>query len=182
MKFTELELKGAYLIDLEKREDSRGFFARYFCEEEFNRQGLASNWVQINNSMSMRPGTLRGLHFQTPPHAEVKLVRCLRGAIWDVIVDLRKGSETYGKWFGSELNETNRSMMYVPQGFAHGFVSIEKNSEILYLVSDRYHPEAEKTLLWSDSNVSIKWPRTPTLISEKDSAGSLLRDLLPLEI
>ena len=177
MNFTPLPLAGAYLIDLEKKEDERGFFARYFCEREFSEQGLNTRWVQINNSMSGDVGTLRGMHFQRPPHAEVKLVRCLHGSIWDVVVDLRKGSDTYGKWFGATLSDENRTMMYVPKGFAHGFVSLESDSEILYLVSDFYAPEAERTLLWNDPDVGIQWPIEPRIISAKDKNATLLKDL-----
>jgi dTDP-4-dehydrorhamnose 3,5-epimerase len=171
MKFSPTPLFGSYLIDLEPRGDERGFFARYFCEQEFAANGLNTRWVQINNSLSTESGTLRGLHFQRPPHAEVKLVRCLKGAIWDVIVDLREDSETYGQWFGAELSASNRTMMYVPEGFAHGFVSLLPDSEILYLVSEFYTPEAEGTLLWNDPVVGIKWPITPVVISDKDANG-----------
>ena len=182
MKFKDTSLPGNYLIDLDLREDERGFFARYFCEKEFSNAGLNTRWVQINNSMSCDIGTLRGLHFQRPPHAEVKLIRCLRGSIWDVVVDLRKGSDTYGKWFGVSLYDKNRTMMYVPKGFAHGFVSLESDSEILYLVSDFYAPEAEGTLIWNDPDVGIQWPIQPQVLSGKDSQGRLLRDIDPLEL
>lgn len=171
MIFKETELEGNFLIDLQPRSDERGFFARYFCEKEFSEAGLNTRWVQINNSMSCNIGTLRGLHFQRTPHAEVKLVRCLRGSIWDVVVDLRRESETYGKWFGATLSEKNRTMMYVPKGFAHGFVSLESDSEILYLVSDFYAPEAEGTLIWNDPDVGIQWPIEPKFLSDKDQQG-----------
>ncbi len=130
--------------------------------------GLNTRWVQINNSLSKKKGTLRGLHFQYPPHAEVKLIRCIKGAIWDVIVDIRRHSPTYGRWFAYELNENNRTMMYIPEGFAHGFLSLEKNSEILYLVSANYNSENEDTLRWNDTFHNISWPLNPKLISEKD--------------
>lgn len=171
MKFTETPLSGSYLIDLEPRQDERGFFARYFCEQEFAAQGLNSHWAQINNSFSKTKGTLRGLHFQFPPHAEVKLVRCLQGAIWDVILDVRKGSSTYGKWFAAELTPQNRTMMYVPKGFAHGFISLEDNSEILYLVSSQYNAENEGTVRWDDQMHAISWPFMPTEISDKDRSA-----------
>ena len=170
------------MIDLDLREDERGFFARYFCEKEFSNAGLNTRWVQINNSMSCDVGTLRGLHFQCPPNAEVKLVRCIRGSIWDVVVDLRKGSNTYGKWFGVTLSDKNRTMMYVPKGFAHGFVSLESDSEIFYLVSDFYAPEAEGTLIWNDPDVDIQWPIQPQALSDKDLLGRLLSDINPLEL
>lgn len=178
MKFRETTLPGSYLIDLELREDERGFFARYFCAQEFSEKGLNSNWVQINTSASKEAGTLRGLHFQNAPHTEVKLVRCLQGAIWDVMVDLRQDSATFGKSFGTELSAHNRTMMYVPQGFAHGFISLTANSEILYLVSDYYTPHAEETLLWSDKDVSIAWPMPPYVVSEKDKLGKSLMQII----
>lgn len=182
MKFTALELKGAYLIDLEKREDSRGFFARYFCKDEFRRQGLETDWVQINNSMSVQPGTLRGLHFQRPPHAEVKLVRCIQGSIWDVILDIRKSSPTYGKWFGAELSSENRTMMYVPRGFAHGFISLSETSEILYLVSAPYNQKSEGTIRWNDPMHRIIWPIKPKELSKKDTCASDWEDKDALEL
>ena len=182
MKFKETSLPGNYLIDLDLREDERGFFALYYCEREFSEQGLTTQWVQINNSMSREVGTLRGLHFQRPPHAEVKIVRCLRGAIWDVVVDLRDGSETFGKWFGAALSDQNRTMMYVPKGFAHGFISLEPDSEILYLVSDFYAPESEGALIWNDPDVGIQWPIKPKVLSDKDSIGDLLKDISPVRI
>jgi len=177
MKFKETSLIGNYLINLELREDERGFFARYFCEREFSVIGLNTQWVQINNSMSREAGTLRGLHFQRPPHAEVKLVRCLRGAIWDVVVDLREGSETFGKWFGATLSDENRTMMYVPKGFAHGFISLVPNSEILYLVSNFYEAESEGSLIWNDPDVNIQWPMAPQIMSDKDLKGKTLSEV-----
>jgi dTDP-4-dehydrorhamnose 3,5-epimerase len=173
MIFTELPLKGAYSINLSKREDERGFFARFFCEKEFQEMGLNTQWVQMNNSLSKLKGTIRGLHFQYPPNAEVKLIRCFRGAIWDVIVDIRKKSDTYGKWYGIELNEENRTMIYVPKGFAHGFISLTDNSEILYMVSSEYSKESEGTLKWNDPFHGIEWPIDPVIISEKDQNADL---------
>jgi dTDP-4-dehydrorhamnose 3,5-epimerase len=177
MKYTETPLLGSYLIDLQPHADERGFFARYFCKHEFLAQGLNTSWVQINTSLSIEAGTLRGLHFQRLPNAEIKMVRCLQGAIWDVIVDLRAGSMTFGKWFGVELTAQNRTMMYVPKGFAHGFISLQPNSEILYLVSAFYSPDAEVTLAWNDPVVGIKWPANPKFISEKDKTGKSLAAL-----
>lgn len=180
MKYTETPLLGSYLIDLEPRTDERGFFARYFCEHEFLAQGLNTTWVQINNSLSVEAGTLRGLHFQKPPHSEVKMVRCLQGAIWDVIVDLRAGSMTFGKWFGAELTAQNRTMMYVPKGFAHGFISLQPNSEILYLVSEFYSQTEEDALFWNDKEVDIAWPAQPIQISVKDAAAKNLSNISPI--
>ena len=177
MKFHETKLKDCYLIDLDKNEDERGFFARYFCKKEFLDYGLNTNWVQINNSMSYQSGTLRGLHFQYSPYEEIKLVRCIRGSIWDVVVDLRQDSNTYKKWFGAKLTDKNRTMMYVPKGFAHGFLSTKPITEIIYLSSEFYRPDYEDILLWNDPDIAIKWPENPKVISNKDSSGKLLKNL-----
>ena len=182
MIFTKTNLRGNYLIDLEPHSDSRGFFARYFCSKEFEGKGLNTKWVQINTSMSRRKGTLRGLHYQRQPHAEAKLVRCLHGSIWDVVVDLRYDSKTYGKWFGAILSEQNRTMMYVPKGFAHGFISLQSRVEILYLVSSFYAPKYEETLLWNDPDVKITWPLKPTIISRHDAFGLKLCKLKPVKL
>ena len=132
MKFAPTPLAGAFLIDIEKRGDDRGFFARAFCENEFAAQGLSSRFVQVNNSLSAFKGTLRGMHYQLAPKAETKLVRCIRGALWDVILDLRKESPTFGQYFGAELSAENRRMMYVPKGFGHGFVTLQDDTEAFY--------------------------------------------------
>jgi dTDP-4-dehydrorhamnose 3,5-epimerase len=182
MIFKETDLKGSYLVDIEPKNDSRGFFARYFCEREFSSLGLNTTWRQINNSLTINTGTLRGLHFQVPPHSETKLVRCVQGSIWDVIVDLRAESPCYGQWFGTELSAENRRMMYVPPGFAHGFISLQPRSEIIYLVSTYYNPDAERTLLWCDEDASISWPIEPKEISPKDSQGLPLSAILPVSI
>ena len=182
MHFQETYLKGSYCIEQEKKEDARGFFARSFCANQFKDQNLNTLWVQINNSLSKDIGTLRGMHFQIKPYQEVKLVRCLRGSIYDVIVDLRKDSCTFGKYFGIELNEDNRIMMYVPKGFAHGFITLKKYSEIFYLVSEFYNPKSEKTLKYNDLDVSIKWPLNPKLISDKDKNGLSLNELKTIKI
>jgi dTDP-4-dehydrorhamnose 3,5-epimerase len=168
MKFHKTPLAGAHLVELEKRGDDRGFFARFFCEREFGAAGLETRFVQINNSLSATKGTLRGLHYQLPPAAEVKVVRAIKGALWDVIVDLRAGSPTYGKWFAAELNEINRLMMYVPRGFGHGFVTLSHKAEALYLVSAFYAPEAERGLRWNDPTIGIDWPAEPLEMSDKD--------------
>lgn len=181
MNFQETFLEGNYLIHLEKSEDERGFFARCFCEKEFFKKGLNTIWLQINNSMSKNIGTLRGLHLQKAPHAEVKLIRCLKGKVWDVVVDLRKESKTFGKWFGATLSDENRTMMYIPKGFAHGFISLKPDSEILYLVSSFYTPQSEKTLLWNDPDVAISWPLQPSIISDKDNNAKPLMDFCNLD-
>lgn len=168
MKFTETPLKGAYLIDLEKRGDNRGFFARFFCENEFRQQGLITHFVQINNSLTAKKGTIRGMHYQLMPDAEVKVVRCIKGSLFDVILDLRPDSPSYGKWFGAELSEENRTMMYVPRGFAHGFITLSDDTEALYLVSAFYAPASERGIRYNDPAFGIKWPIEPSEVSEKD--------------
>lgn len=168
MKFNPTPLQGAFTIDLEKRGDDRGFFARLFCEDEFHAAGLEAHFVQINNSDSAKRGTLRGMHYQLPESAEVKVVRCIKGALFDVIVDLRPDSPTYKKWFGAELSAENRTMMYVPRGFAHGFITLEDNTEAFYLVSNRYDPKAERGLRFNDPAFGIAWPLQPSELSEKD--------------
>lgn len=168
MKFNPTPLAGACTIDLEKRGDDRGFFARLFCETEFAEAGLETRFLQINNSLSGSKGTLRGLHYQLPPAAEVKVVRCVRGALWDVILDLRAGSASFGKWFGTELSAENRTMMYVPRGFAHGFVTLTDDAEAIYLVSAAYSPDNERGVRFDDPAVGIEWPLQPAEISEKD--------------
>ncbi len=170
MRFSETPLKSAYLIDLEKRSDDRGFFARLFCEREFGQQGLETRFVQVNNSLSTQRGTLRGMHYQLPPFGEVKVVRCVRGALFDVIVDLRPKSPTYKKWFGAELTAENRTMMYVPVGFAHGFLTTSDDAEALYLVSSPYAQEAERGMRYNDPEIGILWPFEPTVVSAKDTA------------
>lgn len=182
MLFEETPLAGNYLINLELFEDNRGFFARYFCKNQFKLHGLCCDWVQINNSCCHDTGTLRGLHFQILPYSETKLVRCISGSIWDVAVDLRKGSKTFGKWFGCTLTSKNRSMMYIPEGFAHGFISLEPNSEILYHVSNFYNPKFEKILSWDDPDINIDWPTEAKIISEKDSNGCRLINMKPIEL
>jgi dTDP-4-dehydrorhamnose 3,5-epimerase len=169
MKFHPTGLEDARLVELEKRGDDRGFFARYFCEREFAAAGLQSRYVQINNSLSAKKGTLRGLHYQLPPSAEVKVVRCVRGALWDVIVDLRPDSPSYRKWFGAELSADNRTMMYVPRGFAHAILTLTDDAEAIYLVSDGYAPEEERGLRWDDPAIGIEWPISPAEISPKDA-------------
>lgn len=169
MKFNATPLIGAYTIDLEKRGDDRGFFARLFCKDEFSKHGLESEFVQINNSTSTKKGTLRGMHYQLAPDGEVKIVRCISGSLYDVIVDLRPKSPTFKKWFGQELSAENRRMMYVPKGFAHGFVTLTDNVEAFYLVSAFYSPKSERGLRYNDSSIGINWPILPTEVSEKDS-------------
>jgi dTDP-4-dehydrorhamnose 3,5-epimerase len=169
MKFHETPLPGAKVIELERREDQRGFFARLFCQQQFLRHGLEQAIAQVNTSFSRQRGTLRGLHYQLPPKAETKLVRCIRGSIYDVILDLRAASPTCGQWFGLELTAENRKMLYVPKGFAHGFLTLADNSEVLYFASEFYSPECERTVRWNDQKFSVHWPFSPKVVSEKDA-------------
>lgn len=168
MRFNETPVKGAYVIDLEKREDERGFFARFFCVEEFAKQGLENRFVQMNNSLSVQKGTLRGMHYQLKPKEETKVVRCLKGSLYDVVLDLRPDSPTFGKHFGAQLTAENRKMMYVPCGCAHGFITLEDNSEVFYLVSEFYSKEWERGVRWNDPKFGILWPCEPVVISERD--------------
>ncbi len=169
MIFTETELPGAYTIDIDPREDERGFFARAWCAEEFAQYDLVTRVAQSNVSYNARRGTLRGMHYQVPPHAEVKIVRCTRGAIYDVIVDLRPESSTRRRWIGVELSADNRRMLYVPEGFAHGFQTLEDDTEAFYQVSEFYAPGAERGLRWNDPALGIEWPLPDDpIVSEKD--------------
>jgi len=168
MKFTITPLAGAYLIDLEKRGDDRGFFARAFCENEFAELGLVRHFCQVNNSLSGQRGTLRGMHYQLPPKAETKIVRCIRGALFDMILDLRRDSPTFGQSFSAELSAENRRMMYVPKGFAHGFLTLADDTEAFYFVDEFYAPEHERCVRYNDPKFSLPWPRAPSVISEKD--------------
>lgn len=170
MLFHKTPLAGAYIIELEKRGDDRGFFARTFCINEFKNTGLITNIAQINNSLSVDQGTLRGMHYQLGPHAETKIVRCIRGALWDCIIDLRPNSPTFGKWLGETLSAENRKMMYVPKGFAHGLITLEPNTEAFYLVDEFYNPASERGIRWNDPKFAIRWPAEPQVLSEKDSS------------
>lgn len=168
MKFTPTPLPGAYLIDVEKRGDERGFFARMYCASEFSAQGLATSFVQVNNSLTAQRGTLRGMHYQLAPKAETKVVRCVRGALWDAILDLRPDSPTFGKSFGAELTAENRRMMYVPKGFGHGFITLADDTEAIYLVDEFYAAEQERGVRWNDPRFRIEWPLAPVVLSDKD--------------
>ena len=172
MIFTETELKGAFIIELKKLEDNRGFFARSWCQNEFEAHGLNTRIVQANVSYNKKKGTLRGMHYQKAPHEETKLVRCVRGAIYDVIIDLRPTSPTRGPWIGVELTEGNYKMLYVPENFAHGFETLEDESEVIYQVSQFYTPGAENGIRWDDLAFNIAWPLEVQVISEKDKSWS----------
>lgn len=169
MKFTETALKGAFILDLEKREDPRGFFARTFCANEFKQHGLNPNVVQANMSLSKQKYTLRGMHYQVDGAEEAKLIRCTKGSILDVILDLRKNSPTYCQHIKVELTESNYRMLYVPEGFAHGFITLEDNIEVMYLVSQFYTPGGERGIRWNDPLFKIQWPTSNPILSEKDT-------------
>ena len=173
MIFHETSLKDVWLVDPSIKGDDRGFFARLFCKNEFNSAGLETDFVQVNSSLSVKAGTLRGVHYQLAPSAEVKLVRCIRGALWDCIVDLRPASPTFGKWFGATLSAENRTMVYVPRGCAHGLITLTDDTEALYLVSAFYAPEHERGLRWDDPHFGIEWPRQPAELSNKDRSWPL---------
>lgn len=168
MQFAETGLAGAFLVALAPIADERGFFARTWCRKEFTERGLQPEFVQCSTSFSKRKGTLRGLHYQAYPHAETKLVRCTRGAIYDVIVDLRPASPTFRHWFGGVLSVENERMMYIPEGFAHGFVTLENDTEVFYQMSAYYHPAAARGVRWNDPAFGISWPVTVEVISPKD--------------
>lgn len=181
MIFKETKLKGAYVIELEPIEDERGFFARSFCKEEFKKHGLNMNIAQCNVSFNKRKGTLRGMHYQIPPHEEAKIVSCIKGSIYDVIIDLRPVSPTYCQWFAVELNahsflETaygsqltaNYKMLYVPEGFAHGLQTLEDNTVVFYQMSEFYHPECARGVRWNDPAFGIEWPIPELIVSNRD--------------
>ena len=174
MIFNPIKLGGAYTIDVEPFEDNRGFFSRIFCEREFGEHNLVQHFVQANHSGTLGKGVIRGLHFQHAPFSEVKLVKCVQGAIFDVIVDVRAGSPTFLQWFGAELSAVNKRMMYVPAGFAHGFQSLSDYSEITYMVSDFYNKESESGIRYDDASVDIAWPLPVSLVSDKDRVIKLV--------
>ena len=170
MKFVETGLSGAFLIEPERLSDERGFFARTWCREEFAAHGLDPSLVQCNISFNRKKGTLRGMHFQTRPHEEAKVVRCTQGNIYDVMVDLRPESGTFKQWFGAELSAENRLSLYIPAGFAHGFLTLSDDAEVLYLMSEFFHPECASGVRWNDPAFSIAWPGKVSVISDRDAS------------
>ncbi len=168
MIFTETSLPGAFVLEPERVEDSRGFFARTFCARDFESRGLNARIAQTNVSYNPRRGTLRGMHYQRAPFAEAKLIRCTRGAIHDVIIDLRPGSPTYEAHVGIRLDAENRKMLYVPEGFAHGFLTLEEGTEVSYQISQFYNPEYGTGVRWNDPAFGIAWPEAITVIAERD--------------
>ena len=182
MQFKELSLPGVFRIDLDRIQDERGFFARIFCQNELAEHSLNARIVQCNNTLTRQIGTIRGMHFQRPPKAETKIVRCIRGAIFDVAVDLRAESDTYGQWCSIELNDQDRSMIYIPQGFAHGFQTLATDTELLYFHSEFYSQLDEGGLDPLDPAVAIAWPLPIQTMSARDRQQPLLTDLKAIEL
>lgn len=176
MEFLETKLKGAYLVKPKVFQDGRGFFLEFFSEKVFSAQGIDVKFVQDNHSLSANKGVLRGLHFQLPPKTQAKLLRVVKGKIFDVIVDLRKDSPTFGKWESFELSAENFEMVFVPRGFAHGFVTLEDNTEIIYKVDNFYAPEFDSGIIWNDPDLKISWPVENPILSEKDGKLQSLKD------
>jgi dTDP-4-dehydrorhamnose 3,5-epimerase len=178
MKFIETPLKGAYLIEIEPISDQRGFFARSWCEQEFGDHGLNSNLVQCNISFNTKKATLRGMHYQIKPHEEAKLVRCTQGSIYDVIIDIRPDSPTFKLWHGLKLSALNRKMLYIPEGFAHGFQTLEDNTEVFYQMSNFYHGESARGIKWDDPDVGIDWILKDNLIiSDRDRGYPSIKEI-----
>ena len=169
MTFMPTPLAGSYVIDLNPFSDERGWFARTFCKDEFQQIGHTKEWVQINHSVTYKPGSIRGMHFQLPPYSEIKMVRCIAGAVYDVIIDLRKDSAGFLQWFGAELSAKNRKMMYIPEGFAHGFQTLMPDTELIYHHTQFYKASAESGIRYDDPAVNIRWPMAVTMVSERDS-------------
>ena len=169
MIFTPTSLPGSFVVDLQPFTDERGWFARYFCKESFSQIGHSGEWVQMNHSFSIQKGTLRGLHYQLSPFREIKLVRCIAGSVFDVIIDLRKDSSTFLQWFGTELSASNKRSLYIPEGFAHGFQCLSGNCELLYHHSSAYHPGAEAGIRYNDPLIGIDWPLPVSVISKRDN-------------
>ena len=173
MILTPTAISGAYVLDVERRSDDRGFFARTFCEEELRAVGLETHIAQANVSWNRHRGTLRGMHYQAPPHEETKIVRCTRGAVWDVLLDLRQDSPTFGRWHAEELTADNHRMLYIPRGFAHGYLTLADDCEVSYLVGHRYVPESGRGVRWDDPAFGIEWPFTPMHMSAADRSHAL---------
>ena len=178
MRFTPAPLEGAFVVDIERHEDTRGFFARTFCKQEFAAHGITQRPMQSNVSFNAVRGTLRGMHFQRAPHAEAKLVRCTAGKIFDVIVDLREDSPTQYSWFGIELDSQSRRALYIPEGFAHGFQTLEDSTEVFYEMFNFFKPGYDDGLRWDDPALAIKWPLAVESISDKDLTYQLLKERL----
>ncbi len=174
MIFHPLALKGAYLIEPEPFSDERGMFFRFYCKKEFEKINHTKEWVQLNHSITNNTGAIRGMHYQQPPFTEIKMVKCIRGKILDVIIDIRKDSPTFLNWYGAELSETNKLMMYIPEGFAHGFQSLTDDCHLIYHHSEYYAPGVESGLRYNDPMVNIEWPLPSTIVSKRDKDHPLL--------
>lgn len=174
MTFSETILKGSFIIDLKPFEDERGWFARTYCEQEFAAINHTKKWVQLNHSFTKQIGSIRGMHYQVPPFSEIKLVRCIAGAVFDVIVDIRKNSPTFLQWFGIELSAANKKMIYIPEGFAHGFQTLTNDAELIYHHSEFYKPGVEGGLNYNDPKLNIEWKLDITNISERDKQHHFL--------
>lgn len=170
MIFSPTPLKGSYIIEPEQFTDNRGWFARYFCKKEFSKINHDKEWVQMNHSFTASRGTIRGMHYQVAPYREIKMIRCIAGAIFDVIVDIRKDSATFLQWFGVELSAETKKMIYIPEGFAHGFQSLTDNAELLYHHSEYYTPGAEGGIKYDDAGINIHWPLPVSILSDRDAA------------
>jgi dTDP-4-dehydrorhamnose 3,5-epimerase len=168
MIFTRTKLRDAFIVEPERLEDERGFFARTWCQQQFAARGLNHKMVQCNISFNKKKGTLRGMHYQISPYEEAKLVRCIKGAIYDAIIDLRPHSPSFKQWLGVELTEDNRKMLYIPEGFAHGYLTLEDDTEIFYQVSEVYAPEVARGVRWDDPAFDISWPIDVRVILERD--------------
>lgn len=173
MIFSETKLSGLYIIEIEKEEDERGFFARTLDKQEYSKLGLELEIKQSSISQNKKKGTIRGMHYQDKPYEETKIVTCTKGKIFDVIIDIRKNSKTFKEWTSIELSEDNYKMLYIPKGFAHGFQTLEDNSEIFYQISQYYNPKFSKGIIWNDKTFQIKWPLDVTIISQKDSSNPI---------
>jgi dTDP-4-dehydrorhamnose 3,5-epimerase len=174
MIFTPTALAGGYEISLTPFSDSRGWFSRFFCKEEFGQIGHTKEWVQMNHSCTRARGALRGMHFQFPPFGEIKMVRCIAGSVYDVMVDLRRDSPTFLQWYGTELSAEKRNMLYIPEGFAHGFQTLTENCELIYLHTELYHPGSEGGIRYDDPALNIQWPLPVWELSERDQKHSFI--------
>ena len=177
MKFAKASLPGVWIIDVELHEDERGFLARTYCESEFTAHGLNTRWPQCNLTLTRTRGMIRGLHYQGEPKPEIKLIRCAAGAVFDVVVDVRRDSSSFGRWEGFELTAQNRRLLYVPEGFAHGFQCLTENCELFYQMSEFYAPELARGLRWNDPEIAIQWPIADPLLSARDRGLPLLSAL-----
>ena len=174
MIFTKTNLPGSYTIELEPFTDERGWFSRYFCMDEFMQIGHMNEWLQMNHSATFKKGSIRGMHYQLPPYSEIKLVRCIAGAVFDVIIDLRKDSKTFLQWFGTELSAKNKEMIYIPEGFAHGFQCLTDDCELLYHHTEYYKPNVEAGIKYDDPRINIEWKLPVTIISQRDLSHSYI--------